>query len=461
VAGIERIRVRIPYEPRAQFKEFHKRTQRWACLIAHRRAGKTVACVNDLNRAAILCTKQDGRYAYIAPFYVQAKDVAWTYLKRYSAPIPGVVHNESELRVDYPNGARVRLYGADNADRLRGGYLDGVILDEYADMAPSVWGEVIRPMLADRRGWAVFIGTPKGRNELHKQWLRSNTEDGWYPLMLKASTSALISQSELDAARAEMTPEQYEQEFECSFDAAIMGAYYGKDIAESERAGRIRDVPLDPALPLYTAVDLGIDDPMAMILFQVAHDGIRVIDHYENNGHKISHYKAEWQARGYGKTIWLLPHDGRVKELISGRTRIEEFASDGADVRIVPNHRVMDGINAARMAIPRMWFNASKFGAAIEALKQYRADYDEKAKVFRTSPKHDWTSHTADAFRYLAVGWKELIAPIARKPAPAYVLKPDGTYDFGPAVFASHGGVIRTAETFDDILRRKRKEARS
>jgi phage terminase large subunit len=155
----------IPYAPRRIFLPYHERTQRWSAIVAHRRCGKTVACVNDLIRAAITLEKPDGRYAYIAPLFNQAKDVAWLYLKRYAQPLLASPPNETELRIDLLNGSRIRLYGADNPDRLRGIYLDGVVLDEYAQMAPSLWGEVIRPLLTDRQGWATFIGTPKGKDK--------------------------------------------------------------------------------------------------------------------------------------------------------------------------------------------------------------------------------------------------------------------------------------------------------
>ena len=156
------------YTPRAAFIPFHMRTERWASLVCHRRAGKTVACVADIVDAALRSTRDAPRFAYVAPFYTQAKDVAWVYLKRMVQDIPRTTINESELRVDLFNGARIRLYGADNYDRLRGIYLDGIILDEYADMDPRAWPEVIRPTLSDRKGWATFIGTPKGRNDFWK-----------------------------------------------------------------------------------------------------------------------------------------------------------------------------------------------------------------------------------------------------------------------------------------------------
>ena len=154
-AGLTR-EIIIPYSPRDAFKKFHRRSERWACLVAHRRAGKTVACINDLIRRAFAESKTEARYAYIAPFYSQAKSIAWDYLLKFSEPVR-VNANASELWVELLNGARIRLFGADNPDALRGLYLDGVILDEYADMRPRVWGEIIRPLLADREGWAVFI----------------------------------------------------------------------------------------------------------------------------------------------------------------------------------------------------------------------------------------------------------------------------------------------------------------
>ena len=158
--------IKLKYRPRPIFADFHERKQRWSIVIAHRRAGKTVACINDLIIKAGLENKPNGRYAYIAPYHSQAKSIAWDYLLRYSQPLYRK-HNQSELWVELVNGSRIRLFGADNPDALRGMYLDGVILDEYADMKPSVWGSVLRPLLSDRAGWAVFIGTPKGHNAFY------------------------------------------------------------------------------------------------------------------------------------------------------------------------------------------------------------------------------------------------------------------------------------------------------
>jgi phage terminase large subunit len=386
--------------------------------VAHRRAGKTVACVADLVDAALRCDRPAPRFAYVAPLYVQAKDVAWGYLKRFCAPIPGVSFNEAELRVDMPGDRRIRLYGADNYDRMRGLYLDGVVLDEYADMPPAAWGEVIRPALADRQGWAVFIGTPKGRNAFWEVWERSTREPDWFGLMLRASETGLLPPGELDAARAEMTPEQFEQEFECSFDAAILGAYYGKDIAQAEREGRIGEVPVDRAVPVHTAWDLGIGDATAIWFFQVVAGAVHVVDHYEAHGHGLPHYAQVLASKGYSYGTHYVPHDARARDLGTGRTRIETMQQlTGRWPHVLRSGEVMDGINAARLTLPRCRFDAVRCADGLEALRQYRADFDEKLRAFKDKPRHDWTSHSADAFRYLAMAWREMkVAPPPPKP---------------------------------------------
>lgn len=448
---IERIRVEIPYTPRAQFVDFHRREQRWTCLVAHRRAGKTVSCINDLVKAALLCTKEDPRFAYIAPYYAQAKDVAWSYLKRFTAPIPNVEINESELRVDLPNGARVRLYGADNYNRMRGLYFDGVVLDEPADMDPRAWPEVIRPALSDRQGWATFIGTPKGRNGFWEIWDKAQNDPVWYTAMLKASDTGLVASAELDDARKMMTPEQYEQEYECSFDAAILGAYYGKDIANAERDGRICELESDPVLPVHTAWDLGKSDSTAIWFFQIAPNGIRVLDHYENSGFDLDHYAAELKAKGYKYGVHFLPHDAKAQILGMKRTRVEQLREllRGQDFRIVMDHKVEDGINAARMTLKATWFDVYKCKFGLEALRQYRTEFDEKTNAFKKTPKHDWTSHTADAFRYLAMAWKEL------KPAPIEA-RPQNH-----VLTALPGGLIQSNMSVRDIIeaRKRKREA--
>lgn len=401
--------VELKYRAREQFIPFHTRTERWSCLVAHRRAGKTVACIHDLVDAALRCKEENPRFAYITPFYAQAKDVAWTYVKEAVGPLMqyGAEVNESELRVDLPNGARLRLYGADNYDRLRGIYLDGVVLDEFADMDPRAWSEVIRPALSDRKGWATFIGTPKGENTFFEIWQDAQDDPDWFSLMLKASDTGLIDKEELNAAKRAMTHEQYRQEYECSFQAAIVGAYYGKLMEDAEAAGRIGPIPVEGAVKVHTVWDLGIGDSTAIWFYQAVGKEVRVIDYYEASGVGLDHYFKVLEDKDYLYGNHYLPHDVEVRELGTGRSRKETLNDLGIKVKVVKKLSIEDGINAARKILPRCWFDKDKCSTGIKALRQYRTEFDEKRKVFRLRPLHDWSSHAADAFRYLAVSLED------------------------------------------------------
>jgi phage terminase large subunit len=412
----------IPYQPRAQFQAFHDRTQRWACIVAHRRAGKTVACLNELQRAALLCPRERPRFAYIAPYLKQAKSVAWDYMLHYSAPIPGIEVNHSELKVTYPNGGQVRLYGADNADGMRGLYFDGVVLDEPADFDPRVWPEILRPALSDRLGWAVFIGTPKGHNGFYDIREIARTDPDWLHIELKASETGLLPADELAAARKLMTEDQYNQEFECSFDAAIVGAYYGILMREAEEAKRITRVPHSPDLQVYTAWDLGIGDQTVIWFAQLTGAEVRIIDCYAASGVGLDHYTKilkEGHRAHYQYAEHILPHDAMVADLSTGKSRVQVLGSLGISPRVLEREgNVDDGINTVRMMLPRCWFDAEKCAVGIEALKQYRCEFDEDRKVFKNRPLHDWTSDYADAFRYLARGLPGFETP--RKPKQRY-----------------------------------------
>lgn len=410
----------IPYAPRRAFLPFHRRGERFAVGVAHRRCGKTVACINDLVRRALRLSRDypPGRFGYIGPYLSQSKDNVWTYLKHYAGPAIRD-KNEGELWVELVNGARVRLYGADNPDRIRGAYFDHVVLDEYADMDPNVWGTIVRPMLADYRGGATFIGTPKGRNAFFELYDRAHGDADWFAFHLPASSTGILPQDELDAAKRDMTPEEYDQEFECSFEAAIKGAYYGREIAAAEREGRICDLPCVDTLPVHTAWDLGKGQNMAIWVWQAANGEIRVVDYLSDPRLNLETYVAELAVRGWSGGIDWVPHDARVQSLETGRTRVETLKAMGRRPRVVPAHKVDDGINSARVLFPRIWFDADRCRDGIEALRQYRAEYDEKAKVFRTTPRHDWASHPADAFRYLCMGYREdVLAAQPAKPKP-------------------------------------------
>lgn len=408
----------LPYKPREVFKPFHYREERWAVLVAHRRCGKTVACINDLIRRAIKENKENGQYAYVAPFMSQSKNIAWTYLLQFAEPIIEK-KNESELWVKLINGAKIRLFGADNSDALRGLYLDGVVLDEFADIRPKVWGEVIRPLLADRKGWATFIGTPKGHNNFWDIYQNGLKSDNWYVKVLRASQTGLLAAEELADAAKMMDENQYLQEFECDFESAIVGAFYGKEMRALTDENRITKVWHDPDFKVFTSWDLGFSDSTAIWFWQVVHGEIRMLDYHASNGQGVNYYadlvlnKAAENGWEYD-THWL-PHDARAKTLASNKSVIEQLAMviPLKYFKIVPSLSVQDGIQATRLALKRMWFD-HKCEEGIECLRQYQREWDDDKRMFKDKPRHDWTSHGADAARMCAIAWNEAAKAIER-----------------------------------------------
>ena len=418
------------YEPREQFLPLHQREQRWACMVCHRRAGKTVAAVHELVLRALYTKKKNARYAYVAPFYRQAKDVAWVYLKEATKHFATRIR-ESALRIELPNGAWITLYGADNPDALRGLYLDGVVLDEFGDARPSLWGTVVLPTLADRKGWALFIGTPKGKNHFYEIYKRSTEEKGWYSLTLKAGDSGIIDRDELLEMKAQMADEEYEQEMECSFTAAIQGTYYAALIGEMELQGRIapKVVKYDPALPVKVAADLGRTDNTAMWFWQETPRGISVIDYYENQGKLLDHYIAMLNSKAYRyEEVWL-PHDAVAKTLATKRSTIEQMLDAGFPCRKVPKLEVQHGIDAVRKVLPHTLVDSEACFAGVEALRAYRRSYNELLKQYNDKPLHDWASDGSDAMRYMALVCKEKVKHL--KPVVSDQDRdPDKTYEF-------------------------------
>lgn len=405
----------MDYQPRDPFMPLHTRDKRWSCIVAHRRAGKTVACIADLITCAIATKKQNARYAYIAPFYGQAKQVAWDYLMRLSQPVRSDATLSDPKSVTLRNGSKITIYGADNADALRGMYLDGVVLDEYGDMRPSVWGEVIRPLLADRKGWATFIGTPKGKNNFWEVFEQAGREPGWMRLELKASETGLLDAAELDDARRTMTPEQFAQEFECAFDVPALGAIYRAEYSAAKDGGRITRVPYDPVLPVSTFWDLGMGDATTIWFAQSHGREIRLIDYYEASGEGLPHYAQILNQKGYVYGRHYAPHDIQVRELGTGRSRYEVALNLGIRFDVVPMAGLEDGIHAARMVFSRCWFDEEKCRRGLECLQNYRRDYNNKLGEFKATPVHDWASHGADAFRYLALSMHDETSRAASK----------------------------------------------
>ena len=367
--------------------------------------GKTVSAINHLIKDALLNQKEAPRYAYIAPTYGQAKRVAWDYLVKYAEPLGGT-QNITELRVDFW-GRRIQLYGSDNPETLRGQYFDGVILDEIGDQNPKIWTDIVRPALADRKGWCMFIGTPKGHNHFKELRDRAEKEDGWGLLEFKASETGVVDDLELKAAKSEMGEDKYRQEFECSFDAAVEGSYYGQVLNELEDKKHMQEIPREELSRTFTAWDLGMGDSTSIWVAQLVGTEVRLIDYYENHGVGLDHYVKWIKDNDYSKAEHILPHDVRVRELGTGKSRIEMLEDSGLEVKIAPRMGLDDGIQAVRRLLPRCWFNVPKVQIGLNCLRNYRRDYDEKRKIFFERPLHDWSSHGSDSFRYLALGLDE------------------------------------------------------
>ena len=402
-----KVRVTTGYKPRPLQKAIHKSLKRWNVLVCHRRFGKSVMSVNQLIHSALSFKGKNGRFAYLAPTYTQGKTIAWDYLKEFSQPVPGTKANESELRVDFPNGSRVRIFGCDRPDALRGIYLDGVVLDEYAQMPASLFGEVVRPSLSDRKGYAIWIGTPQGKNAFYDLYRQADGRSEWFTAMYKASDTGILDKDELKDAQSIMTSDEYEQEYECSWQASIKGAYYAKWMNEADKEGRITSVPYDPALAVHTAWDLGVGDATAIWFFQAYGRELRIIDYYEASGEGLPYYAKILQERGYVYGDHYAPHDIAVRELGSGRSRKEIALNLGIRFQVVAKQSIDDGIEAVRSVLPRCYFDEKKARQGLDSLLHYHKEFDQKRGEFKNRPYHDWSSHASDAFRYLAVGFKD------------------------------------------------------
>lgn len=435
------VHISTGYQPRSWQQYAHDHEKRFNVEVLHRRAGKTVMKPNKIIHAGIQLDRLNPQYAYLAPTYGQAKRVAWDYFKYFTSKIPGAIPNEAELRIDIPRNwrkqqgkdndrIRIMLLGAENPDSLKGIYLDGVVLDEYGSMSSNVWGEVIRPTLSDRLGWADFIGTPKGNNHFKKIYDYAKEQmlipdSNWFAYMLKSSESGILPESELLDARATMSEDEFLQEYECSFSAALIGAYYGREMEAAEKEGRVCGVPYDPSCLVDTYWDLGVGDSTTIWFIQVVGREYHVIDYVEDSGRGLDHYAQLLKDRkyNYGEHVW--PHDGAARELSTGKSRQEIARSLGLKTRILPKHKVDDGINATRMILKQCYFDAKKTYRGTEALRNYQRTWDSKNLIFSSVPKHDWASNGSDAFRIFAMGSKRfgraaLFSSLPRKAVSDY-----------------------------------------
>jgi len=391
----------IPYEPRPLQEKIHNELKRFNVICCHRRFGKTVFAINHLIMTA--CEKQEARLAYIAPTYRQGKAVAYDYLKEYTDPLMklGGKRHETELKVDLWNKSRIQIFGADNPDSLRGLGFDGVVLDEYALMSPRVWTEVVRPAVSDKLGYVIFIGTPMGHNQFWDVYdLAKRRGEDWYAQLYRASETEVIPPEELEEARLTMPSDQYEQEFECSFQAAVSGAYYGKQIQQAEKDNRICDVDYDPSVDVETWWDLGIGDSTSIWFAQRVGTEIRLIDYYETSGESLAHYVNVLSDKAYNYGRHVAPHDITTRELGTGKSRLEVAYELGLDFEVCPRLEVDHGIEAVRNNLDNCWFDKNRCKYGIDCLRQYRKQFDDRMQTFKNKPLHDWASHGADAFRY-------------------------------------------------------------
>ena len=389
-----------------------------AICIWHRRAGKDDVC---LHWAASSAMQRVGNYWHMLPEASQARKAIWeavnphTGLRRIDEAFPRELREttrEQEMMIRFVNGSTWQVVGSDNYNSLVGSPPIGIVFSEWALADPASWA-YLRPILLENDGWALFITTPRGRNHAARFYFGAKDDPLWFTDIRKATDTSVFTADQLDQELNEYIREfgpdegesRFNQEYLCDFEAAIPGAYYARLMRQAEEDGRIGNVPYEPSLPVYISWDLGVGDSTALWFAQVLGREVRLIDYYETSGVGLDHYVKMLREKPYVYANDILPHDIEVRELSSGKSRLETLYSLGRrDARVLGNVKVDDGINAARNLIPRCWFDARRCERGIDALRQYRREWDDKNKVFKPRPLHDWTSHPADSFRYLALG---------------------------------------------------------
>lgn len=394
----------LPIQLRKHQMEVLQTLPRFTTLLAHRRWGKTTLAIFILLIKAMTCPHKRPQVHYYAPSFSQAKRVAWAALKEVVNPIPGVTLHEGDLKVTLPNGGIIQLGSADNPDSSRGIYSDFVVLDEPAQMPPTIWTQVLRPALSDRKGGMLAIGTPNGRSGLFYDLFNiAEKEEDWAAWIYKASQTGIIDEYELKAAKSAMSQAEYEQEFECSWDAAVRGAYY----AEVMNRVPMQKIVVDRTQPVFVAMDLGISDATACWYFQLDGDLIKVFKYEEYTNTGLPDILTNMQPK---PSQLICPHDIRVRSLSTGITREETIRNLGMDVHVAPKQRVLDGIELTRQLLERCVFDPEGCSTGIEALRHYRSDWDDRKGVLSLNPVHDWSSHGADSMRTLAqLGTKSLL----------------------------------------------------
>lgn len=378
-----------------------------AVCVWHRRAGKDKTAFNFMVKKAL---ERVGTYFYVLPTYAQGKKIIWHGMDkegfRFLDHCPEAIRKRTsnqEMFIELKNGSIIQVVGSDNIDSLMGTNPIGVVFSEYSLQNPEAW-DLIRPILDENGGWAIFNFTPRGNNHGWELWEMARHNDKWFSQILTVDDTGAVSKEVIDDERNSGMPEDFvQQEFYCSFNAPRSGAYYAHIMEKAEQEKRIGNVPWDPAIGVDTIWDLGIGDANAIWFTQSVGKEIRFIDYYENNGEGLSHYAKYLQAKPYVYKEHIAPHDIQARELGTGKSRLETARSLGINFKVAPSLSVEDGIEATRSMLSHAWFDAQKCKHGILALKNYRKEWDEKNKVFRTRPEHDWSSHAADAARMRAI----------------------------------------------------------
>jgi len=403
-----------------------------AVNVWHRRAGKDLT---TLEFAAVAMRYRPGIYYYFLPTYTQAKKIVWDgidatgrrFIDAFDKSLILAKH-ETELKITYrPNtelghtvGSVFQLIGGDNIDTIVGTNPVGLVYSEFPLMDPEAW-YLVEPILAENGGWAVFNFTPRGKNHGHKLWTSAVNDPAWYTSILTVDDTRrdatgearfgepVVPQSAIDNMRSRgMSEELIQQEFYCSFEGAMKGAYYADQIAYLQQQGFLTEVPYDPTYPVDTAWDLGqrASDLMAIWFTQTVGGRLRVIDYMDGHSKGLNWYAVELRRRGYAYGRHYAPFDINVPEMTTGNTRKEIAEQMGLHFESQPKLSIADGIQAARRLLPLCVFDVKKCAKGLDALKSYRREYDSKTQTWKDNPVHDWSSHPADAFRTRAVAWQ-------------------------------------------------------
>jgi len=403
----------IPYRPRRHFLPLHASDKRWIFTCAHRRAGKTVALANQLVRASYLNGRQwpPPRYGYVGPSFEQAKDLVWAYLKQYTAPIDGIRFVEGELAIVLPhNGAIIKLYGGMLAyERMRGMYFDGIVLDEYPLLHKAVFSTIVRPCLADYRGFGIVSGTSNGDDHFNALRLKAMKDPRWDVFLIPLSSTGeeALSKEEAFELTQDMSADEYAREMECSFDAPVEGAYYAEALNELSSSGRVCAVPVDLSAPVITAWDLGVHDYCSIWWMQLIGKEVHFIDYEMDVGKGLDHWAGvlrRKKAQGnFDYRCHLLPHDVEHREISTAKSRratLQDLLPSDEPIITVPRiSSKEDGINASRALLGSSFFDQTRCQTGLAMLRGYH-------KSAMGQPVHGPGphSHGADAFQTGALG---------------------------------------------------------